>query len=251
MSFAIKFPNINGATDTERLSQIRSYLYDFAGQLNWALSTLQAGQNGNNSLVVQKSGGGSSSSEADAVSNFSEIKSLIIKSADIVEAYYEEIDKLLELSGKYVAQADFGEGGVAKYIEDTNMSIEATSENLTQNYYKKETIDALGGRVLGIEDSIRVQEGYIRTGNVGSYWDENALGMEIGEFDTEGGTTNKRYARMTSYGLELFGSSKDIPVAYVRQDKLYITNAEITGTLKIGGYRVDTSNGLAFKWVGR
>ena len=255
MGVAIKFPNINATTSAEQLNQIRSYLYDFVGQLNWALNTIESGQNGSNSIVLQKGSGGSSSSsssgESDAVSNFSEIKALIIKSADIVEAYYEEIEKMIDLSGRYVAQADFGEEGVARYIKDTKMSIDATSESLTQNYYQKETIDDIDDRVGGIEDAIRTQEGYIRTGNVGSYWDENALGMEIGEFDTEDGKTDKRYARMTSYGLELFGSSKDVPVAYVRQDKLYITNAEITGTLKIGGYRIDTSNGLAFKWVGR
>lgn len=261
MSFDIKLPNISGKTEAEQLSQLRSYLYEMAGQLNWALNTLESGQNGNNSIVIQRSGGGSSSSSSggsssssggsDAVSNFSEIKALIIKSADIVEAYYEEIEKMIDLSGRYVAQADFGEEGVAKYIKDTKMSIDATSDSLTQNYYQKETIDGIDGRVKGIEKSVREQEGYIRTGNVGSYWDENALGMEIGEFDTEDGKTEKRYARMTSYGLELFGSSKDVPVAYIRQDKLYITNAEITGTLKLGGYRIDTSNGLAFKWVGR
>ena len=246
----IRLPNINGATTPEQVAQIRSYLYQFAGQLNWALNTLENRQE-SESVVVQRGSASDPTKESDAISNFSDIKSLIIKSADIVEAYYEKIEELISLSGKYAAQADFGEGGVAQYIEDTKMSIDATSEYLTQNYYKKETIDALDGRVTGIEDAARIQEGYIRTGNVGSYWDENALGMEIGEFDTENNTTKKRYARYTSYGLELFGSNKDVPVAYVRQDKLYITNAEFAGTVKFGGYLVDTSNGFSMKWVGR
>ena len=245
----IRLPEINGKTSGEQLAQIRSYLYQFAGQLNWALNTIEKGTSGNDSLVLQKGGGSSAQSqENDAVSNFSEIKSLIIKSSDIVEAYYEEIDNLLSLSGKYAAQADFGEGGVAKYIQDTNMSINATSEYVTQNFYKKETIDS---KISDIESAVRSQEGYIRTGNVGSYWDADALGIEIGEFDTENDTTQKRFARFTSYGLELFGSNKDVPVAYVHQHKLYITNAEFTGTVKFGGYLVDTSNGFSMKWVGR
>lgn len=238
----IRFPDINGKTEAEQLAQIRSYLFQFAGQLNWALNTLEKGQSGNDSLVVQ-GGGSSQGQENDAVSNFSEIKSLIIKSADIVEAYYEEIDKLLELSGKYTAQADF-----ADFTQETRNSISATSEEITQNYYKKEVIDS---KVDEIEDQIRVQQGYIKSGNVGSYWDADALGVEIGEFDTENDSTDKRFARFTSYGLELFGSSKDVPVAYVHQYKLYITNAEFTGTVKFGGYLVDTSNGFSMKWVGR
>lgn len=254
MSITINLPNINGATKEEQVAQIRSYLYDIAGQLNWALNTIEAGTSNNPSVVVQKSGGSSSSDspkEADAASTFNQIKALIIKSADIVEAYYEKIEGMLALEGKYVAQADFGDGGVAKYMEETKSSIDATSDSLTQNYYRKETIDNIDGRVSGIEAAVREQDGYIRTGNVGSYWDENALGMEIGEFDTENGITQKRFARMTSYGLELFGENKDIPVAYVRQDKLYITNAEFTGTVKFGGYRLDTSKGFSLKWVGR
>lgn len=317
MSIAIDIPNINGATNAEQLAQIRSYLYQFAGQLNWALKTLETGQgSGNNTVVLQKGRSSvpsayPSSESGISASNFDEVKALIIKSADIVEAYYEKIDELLALSGRYVAQADFGEGGVKQYIEDTRTSIEATSESLTQNYYKKETINtftdnltekmnglkgtldaqgkaidengnalsavegkvtglqsttdeqgkeiqdsknsisAIDGRVSGIEKAVKIQEGYIKNGNVGSIWDADALGIEIGEYDTENGVTTNRFARFTSYGLELFGSSKDVPVAYVHQRKLFITNAEITGTLKLGGYEIDTSNGLAFRWVGR
>ena len=253
MSIAIEIPNINGATSAEQLAQVRSYLYQMAGQLNWALNTLESGKSGTDNIVVQKGSSSSSASSAsDSIaSNFSEIKSLIIKSADIVEAYYERIDELLSLSGKYAAQADFGDGGVAQYIEETRSSISATSESLTQNYYKKETIDVIKGRVDGIEDAVKIQEGYIRSGNVGSYWDSDALGIEIGEYDSSNGGKDKRFARFTSHGLELFGESLDAPVAYVKQDKLFITNAEITGTLKLGGYEIDTSNGLAFRWVGR
>lgn len=240
----IRLPEINGKTSSEQLAQIRSYLYQFAGQLNWALNTLEKGQLGNDHIQVQ--GGGESASQNpknDAISNFSDIKSLIIKSADIVEAYYEEIDKMISLSGKYVAQSDF-----ADFTEETEMSIDATTEYIQQNYYKMDTIDS---KLDEIESAARSQDGYIRTGNVGSYWDEDAIGVEIGEFDAENEDEQKRFARFTSYGLELFGSSKNVPVAYVQQYKLYITDAEITGSLKIGGYLIDSSNGFSMKWVGR
>lgn len=244
----IRLPEINGATSQEQLAQIRSYLYQFAGQLNWALNTLEKGQSGNDHIQVQSGGGSASTNpENDAISNFSDIKSLIIKSADIVEAYYEEIDKMISLSGKYVAKSDF-----ADFTEETEMSLEATSEYIQQNFYKKETIDSKVSDIESeIESAVRAQEGYIRSGNVGSYWDADAIGIEIGEFDSEDEAEQKRFARFTSHGLELFGSNKEKPVAYVHQYKLYITDAEFTGKVKFGGYGVDTSNGLSIKWVGR
>jgi hypothetical protein len=39
MSVNIRFPNINGASEAEQLSQIKSYLYQLVEQLNWVLST--------------------------------------------------------------------------------------------------------------------------------------------------------------------------------------------------------------------
>lgn len=252
MGFDIRMPNINASTDAGQLQQIRSYLYQFAEQMKWALDTMGAGAN----ETIVKQGGGSasgsasgSSEEADAMSTFNEVKSLIIKSADIVDAYYEEIDKMLSLSGKYVAQSEFG-----TYTEKTNQTISATSESLTQTLTKVETIES---DVEGIADSIKEKESYIRYGYVGTTLDDSGVatndapGIEIGDFNKYDGTENRRYARFTAYGLELFGDTKDYPVAYIKQSKLYITNAEITGTLKLGGYTIDTSNGLSFKWTWR
>lgn len=249
MGIDIRMPNINATTDAGQLQQIRSYLYQFAEQMKWALDTMGAGQS---ETVVQQGGGSSSSGsteEADAMSTFNEVKSLIIKSADIVDAYYEEIDKMISLSGKYVAQSEFGD-----YTEETNQSISATSTQVTQNLNKIETIE---GKVDGISDSIKEKESYIRYGYVGTTLDDSGLatndapGIEIGDYNNLDGSENRRYARFTAYGLELFGDTIEYPVAYIKQYKLYITNAEITGTLILGGYRIDTSNGLSFKWIRR
>lgn len=248
MGIDIRMPNINASTDAGQLQQIRSYLYQFAEQMKWALDTMGAGAN----ETIVKQGGGSasgSSEEADAIDTFNEVKSLIIKSADIVDAYYEEIDKMLSLSGKYVAQSEFG-----TYTEETNQTISATSTMVTQSLEK---IEAIASEVDGISDSIKEKESYIRYGYVGTTLDDTELatndapGIEIGDYNSLDEKENRRYARFTAYGLELFGDTMDYPVAYIKQSKLYITNAEITGTLKLGGYRIDTSNGLSFKWMGR
>lgn len=43
MAFDIRLPNINGKTEAEQLQQIKRYLYQFAEDLNYKLSTLEAG----------------------------------------------------------------------------------------------------------------------------------------------------------------------------------------------------------------
>ena len=259
----IRLPNITATDEAGQLQQMRSYLYQFSEQLQWALNTLEKGTSAEE--VVLKNALGEAvekTEEAKAQDTFNSIKDLIIKSADIVEAYYEEIDNLLSLSGNYVAQADFGSGGVAQYIKDTNMSISATSEALTQKFTKTETIN---GEVVkteysldDIDQRIQKQEGTIRSGFIQVYIGDNGglldsprevTGIEVGEISTTTGVARKRYATFSAYGIELYGdSTTTLPVAYITKSKLHILSAEFSGYVRMGKYRLDLSNGIAFKW---
>ena len=255
----IRLPNINASTEAGQLQQIRVYLYQFAEQLNWALNTLETNQSGN-SVVLQDAAGNkvSDTESAKAQETFNSIKNLIIKSADIVEAYYEKIDKLLELKGKYVAKAEFGDGGVAQYIEDTIMSISATPQYVDQKFQKTEIID--GAEVVtgeyslaDIDKRIRKQEGSIRYGNVKTTLtaDGETIGIEIGEIDTLNDVATSRFATFSAAGIELYdGTTNSTPVAIISKEKIKITSAEFTGSVKMGKYRIDLSKGIAFKWEG-
>ena len=101
MSMNIRFPNITGVSEAEQLIQIKSYLYQLVEQLNWMLPTIEAstGQAGTSSTNPSF---GDISSET-----FYELKSLLIKSSDTLNAYYEKINAKLE--GQYVKQTDFDE----------------------------------------------------------------------------------------------------------------------------------------------
>ena len=168
----IRLPNINAQTEAGQIAQMRSYLYQFAEQLKWALNTIETNPNGENVELKDAVGNVlAKTEEAKAQETFNSIKDLIIKSADIVEAYSEEIDNLLDLNGRYVAQSEFG-----TYKKDTNQTISANSEGVTQSLTKVENID---GR-------LRKQEGSIRYGNVKTYLTEDGetIGIEVGEIDT-------------------------------------------------------------------
>ena len=69
MAIDIRTPNINAPTESGRLEQIRSYLYQISEQLNWAFNTVET----DISTVTQQSvqtGAKASTPEEEALSNF-------------------------------------------------------------------------------------------------------------------------------------------------------------------------------------
>lgn len=239
-SVDIRLPNINGSTEKEQLQQLKSYLYQFAEQLKWAFNTLESGgasASGNHAIVM------SSTNEAiEAEKNFNSIKALIIKSADIVDSYYEKMSKRLE--GDYVAKSDFGE-----YSEKTSAEIEANSKAIEQYYTDMQSLQTT---LEEINSSLIETAAYIKSGLLG-YDDDGTpiYGVEVGQTnEVDGVNVFDKFSRFTSDRLSFYDRN-DVEVAYIGDYKLYIVNAEIRGSLKLGGYLIDTTDGLAFKWVGR
>ena len=243
MSVDIRLPNITGRTETEQLTQIKSYLYQFAEQLQWALKNVEGG--GNSSNVLYQSTSATAAATNTAASNFSELKSLIIKSADIVEAYYEKIDTLLKLSGDYTAYSDFG-----TFKQQTLNLISANDKQIQQNVADLQAIFDTDGNIK----AELLVNGHIYSGIIEYAKEGDAIvGIEIGQTTTENGVqVFNKFARFTSEKLAFYDAMvQDEPVAYISNYKLYITNAEVTGNLKLGGYVLDTSDGIALKWEGR
>ena len=241
MSVQIKTPNITAATDPERLQQIQSYLYQMAQQLQWAFDTIDTGGSTGTAVSVStqaKQG----AAQADPASTFSGIKDLIIKSADIVSAYYAQISKRLE--GVYVAQSDFG-----TYTQETALEIKANSQSIQQLYTNTQE---LSGTVDTLYDSFIDTNAYLKTGLLGEEADGMPVyGLEIGQRNIVGGEdVFDKFARFTAGRLSFYDSS-DVEVAYISDYKLYITNAEITGSLWLSGrFKIYYKGGLAFQWIG-
>ena len=49
----IRLPNITAATEKEQIMQIKSYLHQLVGDLNWALSTLESENLSKNKQAVE------------------------------------------------------------------------------------------------------------------------------------------------------------------------------------------------------
>lgn len=246
MSIDIRLPQITSETESGQLLQMKSYLYQLVEQLNWALSSLEASGGGSNEAVVSAKAGKPLTQE-ESLNTFASIKGLIIKSADIVEAYYDEVSSRLE--GLYVAEATFPDGA-ATFIEETSKTVNETSTKVDNIFKDVQTITSA---IAGIKDTIAEVNAYIRTGLL--YYDDNGLpvyGVEVGQQNTvDGVETFDRYARFISNRLSFFDEN-DNEVAYISDYKLFIANVEVTISYTIGGLQ-DTVIGegsVVTKYVG-
>ena len=236
----LRLPNITAPTDAGKIQQMQSYMHQLVEQLNWALSTVDQAQSGNATTSVAYPNGKPADPQ-EAQDTFNSIKALIIKSADIVKAYEETI--LTNFNGKYFAESDFG-----TYLKETSRLIDENSDGVRETYTKIETINS---RVEGVEDEVKETSAYIKRGLL----DNDEYGIEIGE--TDDGVFRK-YARFTSEKLS-FHDINGNEVAYIGAgdaDKsdtncLYVTGkAVFQGAVQFGKYKMDTSDGLAFTWIG-
>lgn len=244
MGIDIRLPNITETTAEGQMSQMQSYMHQLVQQLNWALNNID------NAQIVDPSGSQSvqtsytksiSLSETDARANFNAIKSLIINSADIVEAYYQMMRQ--NFDGEYVANSDFG-----TFVESTNHSIENNSTATIDLYNDVQNMQT---KLDKVETALLETDAWIKRGLLD--YDEEGIpiyGIEVGQTtEVDGEEVFDRFARFTADGIYFYLPGSTDAVAWMSGNKLYISNAEITGSLKLGGFDLDLTNGIICRWV--
>ena len=238
MGIDIRLPNINGRNDSEQLAQIKSYLYQFAGQLQWALGVLEVGNGSNASVPTTATP--SASTKEDPASNFDQLKGLIIKSADIVDAFYDEITTLIDKNNRYAAKSEFGD-----FVETTNNTLYADGTGLTQQI---ENVQSIFDEDGNIKAELLVN-GHIFSGIIEYAKDGEAIvGIEIGQTTTEDGVKKfNQFARFTANKLSFYDANS-IEVAYISDFMMVITEAWVKGNLQLGsGFIFDTTSGIALR----
>lgn len=244
MAIDLRLPNITATTTGERMTQMQSYMYQLVMKLNWALNNLESGVESATAYLQQGNGSGGDMTNEKAQSTFNAIKSLIIKSADIVMAYEDHFNQ--RFSGEYVAKSDFGD-----FTEMKLQELDISPEAIRQCFTDVQTITTQ--MIPGIDSMVRDVTANIKTGLLEYDDDGYAIyGIEVGERKTDenGNEVFNKFARFTSDRLSFYDQNGN-EVSYISDDKLYITNAHITGNLNLGGYILESSNGIAFKWAGR
>lgn len=235
MRFDLRLPNITAQDPQGKMTQMQSYMYQLVEQLNFALTTVDAETE---RIVKEVQASGSATDEQQkAIDTFSSIKELIIKSADIIEAYEEQMSATF--NGLYVAQSDYG-----TYTQETKQTLEKNSKNITSLFSRVETIE-------GELTSISKTKAYVRTGVLDETGAVPIIGVEVGqETEVDGLTVFNKFARFTAGGVYFYNAGQTDPVAWMTGQKLFITNAQITSSLTLGKYELDVSNGIIYRWVG-
>lgn len=239
MNLPFRYPNITAGDAVSQLGQIRSYLHQLVDQLNVSAADTDktVSEVRSQGAMLQKT---ASSLEAQTPkATFGSLKSLIIKSADIVDAYYDQIST--KMVGEYTALSEFGE-----FKQSTTNTLLANSESITNIYTNYQEIKG------SLNKYISETKAYIKTGLLDDDGKGNPIyGLEIGQENNSDNETNSdenvkfiKYARFTSNQLTFYDQN-DKPVAWISDQTLHITKAEIQ-TMNLGDYKLDTSDGIAF-----
>ena len=107
MSFILRLPSVTAPDNEGKIEQIRTYLYTIIKDINWALNSLDSTKN----TEVQ-------SQVVDGNTIFSVVKPLIIKSSDIIDAYYNIFKGRMD--DEYASALEFNRLNVWFRIDDIN-----------------------------------------------------------------------------------------------------------------------------------
>ena len=237
----IRLPNITAATEREQLIQVKSYLHQLVGELNWALSSIESG-NSTASTGQKKQAPGDAVTQKELTTSYNELRSLIIKSAATFTAYSEAAEA--KYNSLYVAQSDFG-----TYTQEASQSITENSQAIESFY---ENMQEILTDIDTLEHSLIEVNANIKSGLL--YYDDSGVpvyGLEIGQrTKLDGEEIFDKFARFTSDRLSFYDHNNN-EVAYISDRKLFITHAEVK-TFSMGGFMdtVQADGSIVTKWVG-
>lgn len=229
-------------TVQEQLVRQYSYLFQMAQQLNVALGQLEGGG-------TAAPTGDTAAPAAEREQQYQTLKSMIVKTADTVQRRMDQLSA--KLTGEYVAASEFG-----TYVERLNAYLEANPEALTQYYSFFADLQASTETVSAAFEQYRVEtEGYIRTGIVCYDGAVPQYGVAVGQNltcrEVDGETVveqNDFRATFTASKLSFWQDASE--VAYVSNNRLYITNITVLEGMSIGEWEISSGNGLVIRWMG-
>ncbi len=235
----------------QQVMQQYAYLFQMAQQLNLALEQLEQAESGTVRAAGASSGGAAGGTKlAAADRQYQKLRSMIVKTADQVRHTREELTARLQ--EEYVAVSDFG-----SYVASLSAYLEANPEAVTQYY---SFFSDLKADVEAVDAAFRHYkvdtEGYIRTGIVSYDGAVPVYGVAVGqdlvcrEVDGEQVVEQNNFrAVFTATRLSFWQDATE--VAYVSNNRLYITNITVLGGIAIGDWSVEAAeSGLAFRWIG-
>ena len=216
-------PILNG-TEKDQLLTLQRYLNTMSDKLNQALMTITIEQMAPEAQQTIKTAAGS---KADAEKQYNGLKSMIVKTAEIVRNEMDEIST--ELNAHYDALSEqFG-----SYEQNLQQTIIATATGVVQNFNYDETIQNLQDSTEAFQKNISA---YIFSGLVdpvnGKYG--IAIGQNVTDETTGDYVEANKMATFTSDKLSFWQNG--VEVAYFSDNTYYIANGVVTGSLMMGNH---------------
>ena len=254
----IRHPNITNGSAAEQLQQIKSYLYQLVEQLNMQTSSEEPGQSqtvaSGGTVSGQLQTGGGTEQVRSPESTFNQIKSLIIKSADIVDAYYTKMSEKFDSS--YVAVSEFG-----TYQQTVTSEIEKSAKGLQEQFSNIQSlVTDLGEKIIDTDATIRIGELFVvgddnlepELGQTSLPEGSPVYGVEIGQATSEYGVEKfKKFARFTAYGMTLYDNNGNL-TAYITDKRMHIPNVVVKTSMTRGGFQetLENDGDSVERWVG-
>lgn len=223
MNIELRKPQFSG-TEKEKLQQVHSYLFQLVDQLQYAFSTVGTTESGGGTTIIQQSVTQNTenrpSTPEDAEATFAAIKNLIIKSGDIIDAYYSEIREQLRQDYEVLDRSS----GIM-YREEIEGELIKTAEATTQVNSKVERISSVYGED-GDAALIKKSSGYIRAGFLNDARDSAPqYGIEIGLVLNNSTGETRKFARYASDRVIIYDQNGD-EGAWLNDQKLHAHTIE-------------------------
>ena len=229
-------PQLNG-DEQMQLTQVYRYLFKLSEQLNAASIALDT-QAENASVAIAKAAGIDIKTAAKNDSHYTALVSLVVKTADIVQAQMDKV--VTTLKSSYKAEGEYGE-----LTEDVIRKIEETAKKTLENFIYDAKVTSL---TPGEESNFQTHlEGFIARGIIGFKDDGRTpiIGIAIGQEllkkkDVVGGKTYEvidTTANMATYTADKLSFWIDgVEVAYLSNSELYVTRIIVLDSIKLGGW---------------
>lgn len=227
MTYVTTPPQLVGGT-SQQIADIHTYLFRLSQQLNLNFenaSPMAVWQAAATAIDAPVDTGLEDSS---TLSNYQQLRSLVIKTADYAAANSEKLS--LSLSGNYVAKSEFG-----KYEEKTKQTLEANSTGITQLF---DYAGSLGYVTdydgINFGEIETYKEAYIKSGLLYYEGSEPIYGVGVGNI-TFTAAENGQTVIDTGNTLATFSSTElafwngGAKVGYVSGGQIHFPAANITG----------------------
>ena len=239
----IESPPVLSGEEAQKLEQMYRYLQRMSDQVQECLNNITVEdfvpeQQKVISVIMNE---GATSAELN--DQREALKSIIVKTAEVIRSEQEEIRTTLE-SHYQALSNQFG-----AYERDLTNNITATAEGIIQEYQFVERIQALDDDTADLKEYKTSTSQYIKSGLLNPEDPSNPVfGVEVGNHMDS--ANPQKCARFTGDRLSFFLNNAE--VAYISNSKLFIKESEVLNSMKMGGYvwRILSDHSMGLAWEG-